>query len=42
MPLKAFARGVVMIEQVAGLGYIALVVSRLVSLTVIGTRGRAG
>ncbi len=38
VPLKAFARGVVMIEQVAGLGYIALVVSRLVSLTVIGHR----
>ncbi len=38
VPLKAFARGVVMIEQVAGLGYIALVVSRLVGLTVIGHR----
>ena len=38
VPLKAFARSVVMIEQVAGLGYIALVVSRLVSLTVIGRR----
>jgi hypothetical protein len=38
VPLKAFARSVVMIEQVAGLGYIALVVSRLVSLTVIGQR----
>jgi hypothetical protein len=40
VPLKAFARGLVMIEQVAGLGYIALVVSRLVSLTVIGSQGR--
>ena len=42
VPLKAFARGLVMIEQVAGLGYIALVVSRLVSLTVIGSQGRPG
>jgi hypothetical protein len=42
VPVKAFARGVVMIEQVAGLGYIALVVSRLVGLTVVGARGRAG
>ena len=42
VPVKAFARSVVMIEQVAGLGYIALVVSRLVGLTVVGARGRAG
>ncbi len=41
VPLKAFARSVVMIEQVAGVGYIALVVSRLVSLTVIGSQGRS-
>ena len=42
VPVKAFARSVVMIEQLAGLGYVALVVSRLVGLLVIGQRGRAG
>ncbi len=41
VPVKAFARSVVMIEQLAGLGYVALVVSRLVGLLVIGQRGRA-
>ena len=35
VPIKAFARGVVMLEQVAGVAYIAMVVSRLVSLTVL-------
>ena len=35
VPIKAFARGVVMFEQVAGVAYIAMVVSRLVSLTVL-------
>jgi len=34
-PVEPFARGVVMLEQLAGLGYIAMVVSRLVALTVI-------
>jgi hypothetical protein len=38
VPVKAFARSLVMIEQVAGLGYVAIVVSRLVGLTVL--RGR--
>ena len=33
VPIQAHARAVVMIEQVAGLGYIALVVARLVGLT---------
>ena len=33
-PVKAFARGVVMMEMLAGLGYVVLVVSRLVALTV--------
>ena len=33
VPVKAFARGVVMLEQLAGLGYVAIVVSRLVGLT---------
>ena len=36
VPVKAFARGVVMIEQVAGLAYIAMLVSRLIALTVLG------
>jgi Ion channel len=39
VPVKAFARSLVMIEQVAGLGYVAIVVSRLVGLTVL--RGRS-
>ena len=39
VPVKPFARSLVMIEQVAGLGYVAIVVSRLVGLTVL--RGRS-
>jgi hypothetical protein len=35
VPVKAFARAIVMIEQLAGLGYIAMIVSRLVGLTVM-------
>ena len=35
IPVKAFARSLVMIEQLAGVAYIAMVVSRLVSLTVL-------
>jgi hypothetical protein len=35
VPVKAFARGVVMIEQVAGLTYIAMLVSRVIGLTVL-------
>jgi hypothetical protein len=34
IPVKPFARGLVMIEQVAGIGYVAMVVSRLVGLLV--------
>lgn len=34
VPVRPFARGLVMIEQLAGLGYVAVVVSRLVALTV--------
>jgi len=34
IPVQAFARGVVMIEQLAGVAYIAVVVSRLVALTI--------
>jgi hypothetical protein len=33
VPIKPFARSLVMIEQLAGLGYVAMVVSRLVGLT---------
>ena len=40
MPVLAHARSLVMVEQVAGVMYIALVVARLVGLTVTrGTRG---
>ena len=35
IPVKPFARSVVMMEQLAGIAYIAMVVSRLVSLTVL-------
>jgi hypothetical protein len=38
IPVKPFARGLVMVEQLAGLAYVAVLVSRLVALTV---RGRA-
>jgi hypothetical protein len=35
VPVKPFARALVMIEQLAGLAYVAMVVSRLVALTVV-------
>ncbi len=35
VPVKPFARGVVMIEMIAGLGYVAVLVSRLIGLTVM-------
>jgi hypothetical protein len=38
IPVKAFARGLSMIEQLAGLAYVAMLVSRLVGLTVLGRR----
>ena len=34
VPVEATARSIVMIEQLAGLAYLAIVVSRLVALTV--------
>ncbi|ADB30047.1 Ion transport 2 domain protein [Kribbella flavida DSM 17836] len=34
VPIKSWARSVVMLEQLAGLGYVAMVVSRVVGLTV--------
>ena len=36
VPVKPFARGLNMMEQVAGVTYIAMLVSRLVGLTVLG------
>jgi hypothetical protein len=39
IPVKPFARGLSMIEQLAGLAYVAMVVSRLVALTVMRPRG---
>ena len=38
VPIKAFARGLVMIEQLAGIAYVAVLVSRLVGLTVLRQR----
>ena len=38
VPVKPFARAVVMIEQLAGLAYVAMLVSRLVALTVLRRR----
>jgi hypothetical protein len=35
VPIKPFARGLVMIEQLAGVAYVAMLVSRLVGLTVL-------
>jgi hypothetical protein len=35
VPVKAFARSLSMLEQVAGIAYVAMVVSRLVGLTVL-------
>jgi hypothetical protein len=35
VPIKPFARGLVMIEQLGGLAYVAMLVSRLVGLTVM-------
>jgi hypothetical protein len=34
VPVKPFARAVVMIEQLAGIGYVAILVSRLIGLTI--------
>ena len=35
VPVRPFARGMVMIEQLAGIAYVAMVVSRLVGLLVL-------
>ena len=39
-PAKSFARGLVMLEQIAGLAYVAMLVSRLVALAAMRTRAR--
>jgi hypothetical protein len=41
VPIRPFARSVVMFEQLAGVAYIAMVVSRLVGLTVMRRAGRS-
>ncbi len=38
IPIGSFARGVVMLEMVAGVAYLTIVVSRLVALTVMRRR----
>ncbi|HWT24371.1 MAG TPA: ion channel [Solirubrobacteraceae bacterium] len=35
VPIRPFARSLVMLEQLAGVGYVAMIVSRLVGLTVV-------
>ena len=40
-PVEPFARALVMLEQVAGIGYVAMVVSRLIGLMVLGRRDQA-
>jgi hypothetical protein len=39
LPIKPFARSLVMIEQLAGVAYIAMVVSRLIGLLVVNRPG---
>ena len=39
VPVKPFPRALVMIEQLAGLAYVAMIVSRLVGLTVTRRTG---
>src|SRR3954452_21095480 len=41
VPIRAFARSLVMIEQLVGLAYVAMLVSRLVGLTVMARRERS-
>jgi Ion channel len=41
VPVEPFARALVMLEQLAGVGYIAMVVSRLVGLLVMSRRADA-
>jgi hypothetical protein len=39
VPITPFARGLVMLEELAGVGYVALVVSRLIGLLVLNPQG---
>ena len=39
VPIMPFARGLVMVEMLAGLAFVAMLVSRLVGLTVLQRRG---
>jgi hypothetical protein len=41
VPIKSFARSVVMIAQLVGLGYVVLLVSRLLGLMLLSARNRA-
>jgi hypothetical protein len=41
VPVKPFARSLVMIEQLAGLAYVAMLVSRVVGLMVMGPHRQA-
>src|SRR5829696_1466252 len=41
VPIRAFARALVMLEQIAGVAYIAVVVSRLIGLLLLEDRARA-
>jgi hypothetical protein len=38
VPIRPFARGVVMLEQLAGLAYVAMLVTRLVGMLNLGVR----
>jgi len=40
MPITSLARVLVMLEQFAGVGYIALVVSRLIGMTIVRQKGK--
>ncbi len=40
IPVQPFARGLVMLEMLAGIGYVAMVVSRLVGLLVMRPQDR--
>jgi hypothetical protein len=39
VPITPFARGLIMLEELAGVAYIAMVVSRLVGLLVLNPMG---
>ena len=41
-PIRPFARALVMLEELGGVAYLGMLVSRLVSLAVLRHRGDAG